>query len=199
MVESIGRKQTDSSSTRERILVAARDLFSSLGYDATSIRMVARACGLTNPAVHYHFRTKRDLYDALLSQPLPTGSRPPNPTRLGAAAAMEQRFADWVDEVPFVRLLLRQQLAGEPNSIEFLQRQEAAYLADMGEWLAPLYGEANARYVASMAFDMLCGAFWDVLLSYGEDAEDVMRQDYFRARVRNLIEAALESAGPEAP
>lgn len=197
MVESIGRKQAEISPTRERILTAARDLFSSLGYDATSIRMVARACGLTNPAVHYHFRTKRDLYDALLSQPLPSGSTPDQPTRLGAAAAMEQRFNAWVDQVPFARLLLRQQLAGEPNSIEFLRKQEAEYVEDMREWLAPLVGDLQAGRVTDLAFAMLCGAFWDVLLAYGENAEDVMRQEYFRARVRRLIQSALDAGTRE--
>jgi AcrR family transcriptional regulator len=47
---------------RERILNAARQVFSEVGYAAATYQAIAARAGLTRPAVNHHFRTKRDLY-----------------------------------------------------------------------------------------------------------------------------------------
>lgn len=54
--------------TREAVLVAARRLFTERGYDATSMRDVAAAVGLTNAALYYHFAGKESLLAALSEQ-----------------------------------------------------------------------------------------------------------------------------------
>jgi AcrR family transcriptional regulator len=51
---------------RERILQSARQLFSELGYERTSLTEIAERAGLTRPAINYHFRSKESLYAALL-------------------------------------------------------------------------------------------------------------------------------------
>jgi TetR/AcrR family transcriptional repressor of uid operon len=43
-------------------LSSACELFSQYGYHGTTFEQVARRAGITRPAVHYHFRTKRALY-----------------------------------------------------------------------------------------------------------------------------------------
>jgi TetR/AcrR family transcriptional repressor of uid operon len=48
--------------TRAELLSSARELFSQYGYHATTFQQVAERAGLTRPAVNYHFRTKRALY-----------------------------------------------------------------------------------------------------------------------------------------
>lgn len=50
------------------ILDTAEELFSSQGFDATSIRAVTRHAGMNPAAVHYHFGTKLDLLRALLER-----------------------------------------------------------------------------------------------------------------------------------
>lgn len=52
--------------TRQLIVRKARALFMELGYRAVSTRMVASACGLTQPALYHHFSGKQDLYVAVL-------------------------------------------------------------------------------------------------------------------------------------
>jgi AcrR family transcriptional regulator len=182
-----------SVTTRERILAAARDLFAEHGYDATSVRMVARHCGLTNPAVHYHFRTKRDLYDALLAAPVALAGTQEPLSRLSLAAHMEQLFGWWAGNVPFGRLLLRQQIAGDEHSLEYLHAGEADYHRDLQPSMDGLFGPEVGRRVSEIAFAMLSGLFWDTVLTYGSEAGAVMEQDYFRQRVRSLIEAALDA------
>jgi AcrR family transcriptional regulator len=47
--------------TRQQILQTAQRLFTELGYDATSLQMIADEMGLTKAAVYYHFRAKSDI------------------------------------------------------------------------------------------------------------------------------------------
>ncbi len=56
--------------TRQQILRKASVLFMELGYRAVSTRMVANACGLTQPALYHHFSGKQDLYVAVLMEEL---------------------------------------------------------------------------------------------------------------------------------
>lgn len=54
-----------TASMRDRILTCARSLFANRGFDATSVRQIAEAVGVTVPALYYHFDSKRALLTAL--------------------------------------------------------------------------------------------------------------------------------------
>jgi AcrR family transcriptional regulator len=49
------------SSTRERILDIALELFVTQGYDKTSLRDIAERLGTTKAALYYHFERKQDI------------------------------------------------------------------------------------------------------------------------------------------
>jgi AcrR family transcriptional regulator len=53
------------TSTRERILDVALDLFVNQGYDGTSLREIAERLGVTKAALYYHFEAKEDILMAL--------------------------------------------------------------------------------------------------------------------------------------
>ncbi len=55
-------------STRERILHEALDLFSVKGYDAVSVRDIARAVGIKESSLYNHFRNKQDIFDSIISE-----------------------------------------------------------------------------------------------------------------------------------
>lgn len=52
--------------TKELILVVAGELFMDKGYQATSTREIAEKAGITQPNLYHHFRTKEDIYIAVL-------------------------------------------------------------------------------------------------------------------------------------
>lgn len=56
----------DRGNGRARILAAAREAFASRGYDGSSTAAIARAAGVTQPLVHYHFATKDELWRAIV-------------------------------------------------------------------------------------------------------------------------------------
>ncbi len=56
--------------TREAILTAARAAFAAHGYDATSIRLVARSAGVDPALVHHFFANKAGLFAAATELPV---------------------------------------------------------------------------------------------------------------------------------
>jgi AcrR family transcriptional regulator len=52
--------------TKQKILDTAERLFSSQGYDATSLRHIIAEAGVNLAAIHYHFGSKDELLDELI-------------------------------------------------------------------------------------------------------------------------------------
>lgn len=57
------------ATAREIARIAAR-LFAERGYDATPVRAIAEAAGVTCPTLYYHFGSKEGLAHALITRPL---------------------------------------------------------------------------------------------------------------------------------
>ncbi len=53
----------------------ASQLFAERGYDATPVRCIAEAAGVTCPTLYYHFKSKEGLAHELLTRPLTTLSQ----------------------------------------------------------------------------------------------------------------------------
>ncbi len=87
-VKGTSARAAQAERTRQQILETATRLFTELGYDATSLQMIADEMGLTKAAVYYHFRAKGDILHAAML---------PGIRRLGAlldeAAAIRGRRA----------------------------------------------------------------------------------------------------------
>ncbi|HEY1751025.1 MAG TPA: TetR/AcrR family transcriptional regulator [Caulobacteraceae bacterium] len=58
----------DSSATKARILAAGERLFAESGFEAVSLRGVAREADVQIALVHYHFGSKEGLYKAVWAQ-----------------------------------------------------------------------------------------------------------------------------------
>ncbi len=59
-----------SQDTKSRILDAAESLFTEHGFEATSLRQLTTAAGVNLAAVNYHFGTKEELFQAVLTRRL---------------------------------------------------------------------------------------------------------------------------------
>ena len=55
------KEPPENGSTKERIEEKAVALFSDRGYDATSMREIAEAAGVTKPVIYYYFKNKEQL------------------------------------------------------------------------------------------------------------------------------------------
>ncbi|MGH7318401.1 MAG: TetR/AcrR family transcriptional regulator [Candidatus Rokuibacteriota bacterium] len=61
---------TEIAGTRGRILEIARELIAERGYGSASISQIAGRLGTSKAALYYHFKSKEEILDALLSEPL---------------------------------------------------------------------------------------------------------------------------------
>lgn len=59
--------KTPREALPQEVLAVARRLFSSIGFQATSLQMIADEVGCSKAALLYHFKTKTAILDALIS------------------------------------------------------------------------------------------------------------------------------------
>ena len=51
---------------KEQILQLATEMFGRQGYDGVTVKRLADACGVTEPAIYRHFKSKEDIYITVL-------------------------------------------------------------------------------------------------------------------------------------
>ncbi len=66
-VASVPASERDARS-RERLLLAAVDVFDRKGYAAASVREIVEGAGVTKPALYYHFGSKEGILVAILQE-----------------------------------------------------------------------------------------------------------------------------------
>jgi AcrR family transcriptional regulator len=64
--EGSRRGKNPRTATHEKILEAAKRVFAEHPYYAASIRMVGKAAGIDHPLISYYFRTKAELFEAVV-------------------------------------------------------------------------------------------------------------------------------------
>src|ERR1700680_3431409 len=96
-----------ASSTKQRILGIARELFARQGYTGTSIADIARELGTSTAALYYHFPSKADILRGLIAEPLGAYTRllgslqerqPPAGALLGALIARDPAVLEMITE-----------------------------------------------------------------------------------------------------
>ena len=75
-----------AAETRERILHAAREVFSELGYEAATFQAIAIRADLTRPAINHYFGNKRVLYREVVQLT--------NAAVIGAGVEKARQFTD---------------------------------------------------------------------------------------------------------
>lgn len=87
--------------TKEEILDAAETLFAARGFEGASMRAIAEAAGVAQALLHYHYRTKEGLFEAMFLR----RSGAINRIRLARLDVMSARGRPSVEDI--VEALLR--------------------------------------------------------------------------------------------
>ncbi|MCK1823005.1 TetR family transcriptional regulator, partial [Streptomyces sp. XM83C] len=58
--------RAEAGDTRDRILAAARTVFSERGYEKASVRAIAKAAGVDSALVHHYFGTKEQVFESAI-------------------------------------------------------------------------------------------------------------------------------------
>ncbi|HYK85687.1 MAG TPA: TetR family transcriptional regulator [Ktedonobacteraceae bacterium] len=62
------KTKEEAAATRKALMEAALSVFSRQGYAATRLEDIAREAGVTRGAIYWHFGSKAELYNALMSE-----------------------------------------------------------------------------------------------------------------------------------
>ena len=68
--DEVSSSSRPSGEAAAHIARVASRLFAERGYDATSVREIVEAAGVTKPTLYYHFGSKQGLAEALLIRPM---------------------------------------------------------------------------------------------------------------------------------
>jgi TetR/AcrR family transcriptional regulator len=118
-----------SPDTKERILITAVSQFSRRGFSAVSMREIAKAVGISPPALYNHFASKEELYQTAVSAAFADkaeallgalNARRPPLERLGGFVRL---VAESVRRDPDFRALMQRELLdGDASRLGFLGR-----------------------------------------------------------------------------
>ena len=156
-----------ANETRDEILRVAIDLFTANGFEATSVRDIADAVGLTQSSLYYHFTNKDAIVASLLSD----------------RVAEVESLAEWISQQPRGPGLVR------ATALKWIDRTTPERL--MGMRLAQANQPVLMRLVGSSGD--IGAAFERVLkqlLSPGSTAAD----DLYLRVVFNTVNATLLSS-----
>ena len=126
-----------SEERRAAIVQAASRLFSEKGFRGTTTRELAAAVGVTEPVLYEHFRTKSDLYSAIIGEKAHEGLAMLANLRdqflvieddAGFFNTLGNSIINWYIEDPtFIRLLLFSSLEGHDLKDQFHERSKDAF------------------------------------------------------------------------
>ncbi|GAB3926753.1 TetR/AcrR family transcriptional regulator [Kribbella albertanoniae] len=147
---------------RERLVVAAVDLFTEQGYDATTVAQIAERAGVTKSTFFRHFPDKRELLAAgqeAMSQLLTEGitEAPANATPLQAVAAGLERVATMMG--PMNRELAPRLKAAIAASTELQERDALKTVGLTAAMVAALTTRGLPDPVAALAAELGVLAF----------------------------------------
>jgi AcrR family transcriptional regulator len=139
-----------SADTKTRILDAAEELFTEHGFEATSLRQLTTAAGVNLAAVNYHFGSKEELFQAVLTRRLD----PMNQERIELLEALERELGakpPSCEKVIFTMLipalrLARDEKRGGKNFLRVLGRAYADPAPFVRHFLHAQYAGMIARY-----------------------------------------------------
>lgn len=139
-------------STRERMLLAAEELFAAHGYGGTSLRAIMARANVNTGSVHYHFRTKENLLEALFAMRV----EGMNAERRALLAACEPQDGK---DIPDLHAVLRAFLG---PAIRFA-RSPAGTNFNKVSALCSVDPNENVRRIAFAAYDEVARRFTGLL------------------------------------
>jgi len=142
-----------NNATKTRILDTAEALFMTHGFEATSLRSITAAAGVNLAAVNYHFGSKEELFEAVLTRRLD----PMNQRRVDLLTALEREWAP--KSVPCDRILAalfipalelaRDRERGGTNFLRLLGRAYADPAPFIRHFLSDQYAPMIERFKAA--------------------------------------------------
>ena len=179
-----------------RIIEAANHLFYTKGYNQTSVSDVAAETGITKGNLHYHFRSKDELLEAVITH------------RLGM---ISENLQQWDQDYPeakdklkrFVQMVLSEQaeivrygcpmgsLNVELGKCQISLQAKARAMFDLFQvWLAKAFNQMGCKNSKALSRHLLVMAQGAALMSYVYADEKILKQEC--KTIENWIDSLVE-------
>lgn len=186
--------------TRDRILGAAKELFGRDGFDTTTVKEVAERVGLTDAALYYHFRNKREILEAIWEMPVGGGpaqlraDEPLTPARLREIVESTLEFT--VRNCDFLRLVLREVLAGDETAMALRLRNRSVLRRTFSEHLCTRFDSSDAEVRAEAILMVVTGSSLKLQIESGSGFEEAANAPAYREQLHRKVQqlAGLEPA-----
>lgn len=173
--------------TRERILMAASDLFAAQGYAGTSTRQIATKVGMQQPSLFHHFSTKAAIMHELLRYSLERPRR--------WKTILVKTPTDPATKLYCYCFLDIRHIASSPYNIAGLDHDNVTRLAEFNQWLSILKELRDYRNVL-VADAVRTGQFisWPVHPLQGSISNIVLSLIQRERKIRSSVSRASEVA-----
>lgn len=192
-------RQPGREATRARIVAAALELFARDGYEQTTVRRIAAACGLTDAALYYYFDSKQKILDCVLQecwderrlwQPdAPAGRGPVSRETIDA-------LVDWTLDgiarnAAVMRLVARCCLAGDLRAKEIREARQARWRTAVRRRLGDEFCPDDAHALVETLLTLMVNVGMEVQIGRPDSTAEAINEPSFRAHVRGLAHRAL--------
>lgn len=187
--------------TRKRILKAAMELFGRDGFDDTTVRAIAERSGLTDPALYYYFKTKRDILDALWGLPSPLEQmrsvapeiRAPDHTMDDATIA---DLVDWMlngsaRQDALNRMLMRSILDGDETARAVREAKRAHWRKTLTPYFQTVFSPEEAAIKVEASIMLALGFVYTAQIEHCSDFPNVAADPVFRDKLKRLMIVAI--------
>ena len=193
--ETIRNRRIPAAERQAQIVEMATRLFSQHGFGRVTMKMLAEACGVTEPALYRHFHSKDDVYEAVLTSLKDRLNIEPLLDRLRDSQDLEQILMDvsmyivdtYGENTELSRLLLLAALEGHPLADRAFKDLRTPYVTFITRKLDELkesglvrevHAEMTARCFIGMVMDCsLSTHLWGRMQGTSYDPHDVVRNN----------------------
>ena len=118
----LNRRQESKQRTRERVLSAGRELFAEVGYEAATVRDIAKRAGMSTGAVFANFTDKADLFESVtvtqaetLLDAMREAAAVSGPAEARLASVIRGAYAQWAGNPPLIQAIAAQSWTNPAN------------------------------------------------------------------------------------
>ena len=180
-------KEPRRDETRARILAGARELFGRDGFDGTTVRGIAERAGLTDAALYYHFKSKREILQAIWEQPVgggPAQIRPDGPMTVARLREIIESILEFtVRNRDFLRLVTREALAGDETARALRQQNRAYMRRAFYDHLTTITDSDQAEIRAEALIALVFGSTLRRLIEHGPRFAEAVSETTYRERL----------------
>ncbi len=182
--------------TRAKILQAAVELFGRDGFDATTVRAIASRCGLTDAALYYYFRTKKDILASLWriqpSRELAASFVPGRKLNYPMLdMIIDSLFDGAAEQDPLTRIVARSILSGDQTALALRESTRANWRTMMLPYFETVFERDEAAVRVDAVMMLAIGFMFTHQIEHGPEFREVSKDESVRRHLRDLVRIAV--------